>query len=59
MEDDWKYWGDVSLDVEGAKIHVLGGMAWLATSGTVSQAFEIEEGCKYVWITFDGSLKRT
>ena len=37
VEGDWKYWGDVKLDVEGAKITVRGDAAWLSTTGTVTQ----------------------
>lgn len=36
VEGDWEGWGDVRLDVEGARIHVLGEAAWLATSATVT-----------------------
>lgn len=43
VENDWKYWGDVLLDVDGAKISLLGDVAWLSTTGTVTQteAFDI------------------
>lgn len=34
---DWEYWGDVCLDVAGAKISVQGDVAWLSTTGTVTQ----------------------
>ncbi|MBN2394660.1 MAG: hypothetical protein JXR84_28270 [Anaerolineae bacterium] len=37
IESDWKYWGDVRLDVDGAKITVRGEVAWLSTTGTVTQ----------------------
>lgn len=37
VESDWRYWGDVRLDVEGAKITVHGATAWLSTTGTVTQ----------------------
>lgn len=37
VESDWRYWGDVRLDVEGAKITVRGEVAWLSTTGTVTQ----------------------
>jgi hypothetical protein len=37
IENDWLYWGDVKLDVEGAKITVRGDVAWLSTTGTVTQ----------------------
>ena len=37
VEGDWTYWGDVKLDVTGAKITVRGDAAWLSTTGTVTQ----------------------
>ena len=37
IEGDWKYWGDVYIDVEGARINVLGDVAWISTSGTLTQ----------------------
>lgn len=37
VEGDWTYWGDVKLDVDGAKITVQGDAAWLSTTGTVTQ----------------------
>lgn len=43
IENDWKYWGDVRLDVEGAKITIHGDVAWLSTTGFLiqTQAFEV------------------
>ena len=42
VEGDWTYWGDVKLDVAGAKITVSGNVAWLTTTGalTQTQAFD-------------------
>ncbi len=37
VESDWRYWGDVKLDVKGAKITTNGETAWLSTTGTVTQ----------------------
>jgi hypothetical protein len=37
VQSDWSYWGDVVIDVEGARISVLGDVAWLSTSGGVVQ----------------------
>jgi hypothetical protein len=34
---DWQSWGDLALDIAGATIHVLGDVAWVATTGMVSQ----------------------
>jgi len=43
VESDWTYWGDVKLDVEGAKISTLGDVAWLSTSGGLVQAKTFDE----------------
>jgi hypothetical protein len=42
VEGDWTYWGDVTLDIAGAQIHVRGEVAWLTTTGalTRTQAFD-------------------
>ena len=37
IESDWTYWGDVWIDVEGARISVLGDVAWLSTTGKLTQ----------------------
>jgi hypothetical protein len=37
IESDWTYWGDVVIDVDGAKITVHGDVAWLSASGTLAQ----------------------
>ena len=37
IEGDWTYWGDVIIDVEGAKISCLGDVAWLSTCGSIAQ----------------------
>ena len=37
IESDWQYWGQVHIDVAGAKITVLDRVAWLSTTGTLEQ----------------------
>jgi hypothetical protein len=37
IESDWEYWGQVDIDVEGAKITINGDAAWLTTTGTLEQ----------------------
>lgn len=39
IEDDWKYWGDVTIDWENARIAVAKEVAWFATSGSVKHIF--------------------
>ncbi|MBE0698794.1 MAG: hypothetical protein IH586_17890 [Anaerolineaceae bacterium] len=43
MIGDWNGWGDVVLDVADARIHTLGDVAWLATTGTVTMVLDAEE----------------
>ncbi len=43
VASDWEYWGDVKYDVKGASIHVRGDVAWLATTGTVTDTITKEE----------------
>ena len=37
IQSDWEYWGDVQIDVAGAKISINGNVAWLTTTGTLAQ----------------------
>jgi len=43
IESDWTYWGDITIDVEEAKITTLGNVAWLSTSGVLVQTLAIDE----------------
>ena len=43
IESDWTYWGDVRLDVEGARISTLGDAAWLSTNGGLAQTKTFDE----------------
>ena len=47
VANDWKYWGDVRLDVESAKITVYGDAAWLSTTGTVTQTQTFDAALEY------------
>jgi hypothetical protein len=40
---DWEHWGDVRLDLEGARISRHGDVAWLATTGTVTDTITAQE----------------
>jgi hypothetical protein len=40
FEWDWENWGDVELDVSGAKINYKEEVAWLMTQGKVTKTFE-------------------
>ena len=41
IQSDWQYWGDVRLDVNSAKITVMGEVAWLSTLGSILQTDHI------------------
>ena len=43
VRNDWEGWGDLKLDTAQARIHVLGDVAWLATTGTVAMALDPTE----------------
>ncbi|OGU61381.1 MAG: hypothetical protein A2V66_16000 [Ignavibacteria bacterium RBG_13_36_8] len=40
---DWKYWGDVKLDIDNAKIQIHNDVAWVAVKGTLTRNFESED----------------
>ena len=44
MASDWEHWGDVIFDVVGAHISVKGDVAWLATTGTVTDTVPEYDG---------------
>lgn len=35
VEEDWKYWGDMILDIDDALVSSVGDVAWVATTGIV------------------------
>jgi len=43
IANDWQFWGDVVFDVDGAHISLLGDVAWLATTGTVTDVITAAE----------------
>lgn len=43
LVDDWQTWGDLALDVAGARITCRGEVAWLACAGTVSMRIERDQ----------------
>ena len=47
VENDWTYWGDVRLDVEGAKITIQGDAAWLSTTGSVTQTKTFDKAIQF------------
>ena len=47
IKSDWEYWGDVKIDVAGAKITVNGDTAWLTTTGTLEQTDTFDEALPF------------
>ena len=47
IEGDWEYWGNVLLDVEGAKISLYGDVAWLTTTGNIEQTSTHDQALKF------------
>lgn len=42
IESDWRYWGDLVLDLAQARITTLGDAGWIACRGTVSMKLSAE-----------------
>lgn len=43
LESDWKDWGDVKINVDGARIFVYGDVAWLSAEMTTSEHLKSED----------------
>ena len=43
---DWEDWGDVRFDVQGASVHVHDGVAWLATTATVTTTYPAKDNLR-------------
>lgn len=43
VEMDWKYWGDVTIDIEGSMISSYGNVAWVTTEGMLNKNISKEE----------------
>ena len=43
IQSDWEYWGDVEIDVAGAKITAKGDAAWLTAAGTLEQTDTLDK----------------
>lgn len=40
IENDWKYWGNVNINLEDMRVEIENEVAWFATTGSVKYAFE-------------------
>ena len=43
VRNDWKYWGDLKINIGEAKIRVANNISWIAVTGTSTRNFESEE----------------
>jgi len=57
VEGDWTYWGDVVLDVPGARITVSGDVAWLSTHGQIVQTSTHDEALPFYMEQMETLLK--
>jgi ketosteroid isomerase-like protein len=57
VESDWKWWGDLVLDVVGARIFVNGNTGWLATAGTISETIKAE-ALRKSYVEYMGELNK-
>ena len=58
IEADWRDWGDLVLDVAGAAIQIRGDVAWLATTGTLSQTLTAEQRLANLAAYLHGAAER-
>lgn len=54
---DWEHWGDVRFDVQNARISFHGNVAWLATTGSVTDTIPAEECCTGYLDFVEGKLE--
>lgn len=47
IEDDWKYWGDLTLDIKNAVISLHQGVAFIALTGVVFEKIDSQDYYKY------------
>jgi len=57
IESDWTYWGEVKMDVGGAKITVLGDVAWLSTGGELVQTRSFDKALVFYVQQMKGLLE--
>jgi hypothetical protein len=58
VEGDWSYWGVVRMNVEGAKITVLGSSAWLSTDGVLISNQEYDKALPFYINTMKELLEK-
>ncbi len=58
IEGDWTYWGDVRLNLEGAKITVRAHAAWLSTDGVLISNQEYDKALPFYVKTMKELLEK-
>jgi len=58
IKNDWKEWGDVVFDVQGAHITVNGDVGWLATTAKVTMTIPAEFWYNYFLASAKGTLEK-
>ena len=47
IKSDWEYWGNVKLDVQGARVESCGDVAWLSTTGKLIQTQSFDKALPF------------
>jgi hypothetical protein len=59
IESDWTYWGDVTIDIEAARISVSGEVSWLSTTGRLRQTQTFDQALMFYLEQMKGLLDNT
>ena len=61
IASDWKYWGNVVLDIDGATVSSLGDVAWVTTEGflhsTITEVRSYEKCLNKIKESIDSDIK--
>jgi hypothetical protein len=57
IQSDWEYWGQVEIDVQGAKISVKDQVAWFTTTGTLEQTDTFDQALPFYLDQMRGMLE--
>jgi hypothetical protein len=57
IQSDWEYWGQVEIDVQGAKISVQDQVAWFTTTGTLEQTDTFDQSLSFYLDQMRGMLE--
>jgi ketosteroid isomerase-like protein len=48
LENDWKEWSDLTIDIENAHIHEAGNVAWVTTKASCAITYTIDQIMEYI-----------